>query len=137
VAPGQDTERAILGNHSASAMYDRFVSTLGWEIDLRNHGGYRGRLDCKENYHTAIYYANSTIEMLFHDATRLPTSSNDPQQVNKVCYLLKLISINQLINGLFTRNDILVMITYILYGMNIDVTTDLILLEETLVIYKL
>ncbi|KAI8049878.1 hypothetical protein BDF22DRAFT_745751 [Syncephalis plumigaleata] len=83
VAPGQDTERAILGNHSASAMYDQFVSTLGWEIDLRNHGGYRGRLDCEENYHTAIYYANSTIEMLFHDATRLPTNPNDPQQVKK------------------------------------------------------
>ncbi|KAI9596261.1 hypothetical protein BDF19DRAFT_421798 [Syncephalis fuscata] len=68
VAPGQDTERAILGNHSASTI---------------NHGGYRGRLDYEENYHTAIYYANSTIEMLFHDATRLPTSANDPQQVKK------------------------------------------------------
>ncbi|RKP27777.1 hypothetical protein SYNPS1DRAFT_26584 [Syncephalis pseudoplumigaleata] len=83
VAPGQDTERAILGNDSASIMYDQFVATLGWEIDLRSHGGYRGRLDSEENYHTAIYYANSTIEMLFHDATRLPTNPNDPQQVKK------------------------------------------------------
>ncbi|RKP05954.1 hypothetical protein THASP1DRAFT_19101, partial [Thamnocephalis sphaerospora] len=83
VAPGQDTERAILGNDSASPMYHQFVASLGWEVDLRTHGGYRGRLEAEENHYTAVYYANSTTEIMYHDAIRMPTVADDSQQLKK------------------------------------------------------
>ena len=33
---------------------------------------------------TAVYYANSTVEVMFHVATRMPVSSDEGQFIKKV-----------------------------------------------------
>jgi hypothetical protein len=34
---------------------------------------------------TAVYYANSTVEVMFHVATRMPVSSDEGGFIKKVC----------------------------------------------------
>jgi hypothetical protein len=137
VAPGQDSERAILSNNSGSLLYNQFVASLGWQIDLRTHAGYRGRLDTTENYHTATYYADSTVELIFHDATRMPTVEGDPQQVNKVCHMHGCKWMCSPSLSFSCRNVILVTIMFTLCGTNIGVITDLAPLEVALVMFRL
>ncbi|PKC73960.1 hypothetical protein RhiirA1_437238 [Rhizophagus irregularis] len=84
VAPGQDDEQSILHNTSGSEKYNEFVQSLGWEIDLTTHPGYLGGLERNcSNGLTAVYYCTSTIEVIFHDATKMPTDPNDPKQLRK------------------------------------------------------
>jgi hypothetical protein len=85
VAPGQEDECSILKNSRGSYQYDEFVASLGWQIHLNDHTGYTGGLDASMvNDGLAIYYCSSTAEMIFHDATRMPTDSNDAKQLKKV-----------------------------------------------------
>ena len=84
VGPGQDEQRAILENESGSDAYEAFVDSLGWSIDVATHPGYIGGLEANQSTGTrAPYYCTSTLEMIFHVATRMPTDPEDPQQVKK------------------------------------------------------
>ncbi|KAF9285697.1 Ral GTPase-activating protein subunit alpha-1 [Mortierella antarctica] len=84
VGPGQESEQSILHNHCGSAAYNRFVRDLGWQVDLATHSGYLGGLERNgSNGNTAMYYCSSTLEIIFHEATRLPTDPDDPRQVKK------------------------------------------------------
>ena len=72
---GQDSQRAILSNEAGSAAYEQFVSGLGWEVALSSHRGFTGGLDSSER---AVYFSNSTCELMWHVATRmLPTSTDE------------------------------------------------------------
>ncbi|KAG2389601.1 hypothetical protein C9374_014161 [Naegleria lovaniensis] len=86
VSNQQESQKDILKNdeQSGSKIYKEFVQSLGWDVDLRTHGGFMGGLD--ENLTTgttAPYYANATTEVVFHDVTRMPTKANDSQQIQK------------------------------------------------------
>lgn len=35
---------------------------------------------------TAVYYANSTVEVMFHAATRMPVSFDESGFIKKVCH---------------------------------------------------
>ncbi|KAL1925039.1 uncharacterized protein VTP21DRAFT_4693 [Calcarisporiella thermophila] len=84
IGPGQDSEQAILQNMQASNMYNEFVASLGWEVDITTHTGYLGGLERNlTNGSKATYYCTSTIEMIFHDVTKMPTDPHDNKQVKK------------------------------------------------------
>ena len=86
MGPGQEDEASILKNSAGSYQYDEFVASLGWQVHLDDHSGYAGGLDCTMvNEGLAVYYCSSTVEMIFHDVTRMPTDPADAKQVKKVC----------------------------------------------------
>ena len=84
VQEGQDDEKIILTNATKSPLYSEFISGLGWWIDILTHRGYLGGLDPKLTTGThAPYYANSIMEVIFHDITSMPTNPTDNQQIHK------------------------------------------------------
>jgi len=84
VKEGQDDQNVILRNDTKSPLYYEFVRGLGWTIDVAQHRGYLGGLDPKHSTGThSPYYANSLIEVVFHEVTSMPTIPNDPQQIHK------------------------------------------------------
>ncbi|RCI03744.1 Ral GTPase-activating protein subunit alpha-2, partial [Rhizopus stolonifer] len=84
VAHGQEDEQTILQNSRGSEKYNAFVNSLGWEIDIATHTGYLGGLERNlTNGTRATYYCSSTIEMIFHDVTKMPTDASDPKQLKK------------------------------------------------------
>lgn len=44
VAPGQEEESEILSNEYGSRLYEDFLASVGWEVDLRVHKGLMGGL---------------------------------------------------------------------------------------------
>ncbi|KAJ3636326.1 hypothetical protein Zmor_008743 [Zophobas morio] len=76
IAPGQEHETLILNNQAGSKLYENFLASIGWEVELETHKGFNGFLDPKSNGETTVYYANSIVEMVFHVATRMPTEEN-------------------------------------------------------------
>lgn len=90
VAHGQEDESSILRNSQGSNRYNAFVNSLGWEIDIATHTGYLGGLEKNlTNGTRATYYCSSTVEMIFHDVTKMPTDKTDPKQLKKVSYINK------------------------------------------------
>jgi len=84
VRHGQDDQKDILRNDSATGLYREFVDGLGWPVDLKTHRGYMGGLDKKlTTGAVGPYYSNATMETIFHDITLMPTNANDPQQIHK------------------------------------------------------
>ncbi|KAG0169558.1 Ral GTPase-activating protein subunit alpha-2 [Apophysomyces sp. BC1015] len=84
VGQDQENEQSILHNSHGSSMYDAFVNSLGWEIDIATHTGYLGGLERNlTNGTRANYYCSSTLEMIFHDVTKMPTDQQDPKQLKK------------------------------------------------------
>lgn len=48
------------------------------QVDLSTHGGFMGGLQRNGSTgHTAPYYATSTVEIIFHVSTRMPSDSDD------------------------------------------------------------
>ncbi|KAI8984457.1 hypothetical protein BDF20DRAFT_911553 [Mycotypha africana] len=84
VAAGQEDERSILQNNQGSEKYDKFVSSLGWDIDIASHTGYLGGLERNAtNGSRASYYCSATLEIIYHDVTKMPTDPSDPKQLKK------------------------------------------------------
>lgn len=87
VGKNQCTQQEILRNEKGSAAYERFLTQLGWEMNLRTHRGFGGGLDTNpksmSNGETTLYYANSHSEVVFHVVTKMPTKTSDPQQIDK------------------------------------------------------
>ncbi|KAI9282378.1 hypothetical protein BC943DRAFT_328675 [Umbelopsis sp. AD052] len=84
VADGQEDEHAIFHNSSGSAEYEAFVNSLGWEVDIATHDGYLGGLERSlTNGTKTTYYCSSTLEMIFHDVTKMPSDAHDVKQVKK------------------------------------------------------
>lgn len=137
VGHGQEDEQSILQNNRGSERYNAFVNSLGWEIDIATHTGYLGGLERNlTNGTRAAYYCSSTIEMIFHDVTKMPTDTSDPKQLKKVRTIENFDAISSLFL-LYIRNVILVMIMYILFGMNMIEIIVLIQLVVILVMHKL
>lgn len=86
----QESQRAILRNSDAdpkdtpSGLYEDFVSGLGWPVNLATHPGFLGGLDTQGSTgKSAPYWANNSMEVIFHVITRMPTKENDEQQIHK------------------------------------------------------
>ncbi|KYO37256.1 ral GTPase-activating protein subunit alpha-1 isoform X5 [Alligator mississippiensis] len=78
VAEGQEDKHSILTNTGGSQAYEDFVAGLGWEVDLTNHCGFMGGLQKnKSTGLTTPYFATSTVEVMFHVSTRMPSDSDD------------------------------------------------------------
>ncbi|XP_067900497.1 ral GTPase-activating protein subunit alpha-2 isoform X3 [Heterodontus francisci] len=78
IMEGQEDKCSILSNTGGSQAYENFVSGLGWEIDLSTHCGFMGGLQRNGSTgQTAPYYATSTVEVIFHVSTRMPSDSDD------------------------------------------------------------
>ncbi|XP_067847589.1 ral GTPase-activating protein subunit alpha-1 isoform X3 [Heptranchias perlo] len=78
VAEGQEDKHSILTNTGGSQSYEDFVAGLGWEVNLTNHCGFMGGL--QRNKSTGLstpYFATSTVEVMFHVSTRMPSDSDD------------------------------------------------------------
>uniref|UniRef100_A0A8C7JM45 Ral GTPase activating protein catalytic subunit alpha 2 n=1 Tax=Oncorhynchus kisutch TaxID=8019 RepID=A0A8C7JM45_ONCKI len=78
IGEGQEDKCSILSNSAGSQAYEDFVSGLGWEVDLATHCGFMGGLQRNGSTgHTAPYYATSTVEVILHVSTRMPSTSDD------------------------------------------------------------
>ncbi|KAM4853739.1 ral GTPase-activating protein subunit alpha-1 isoform 7-T8 [Thomomys bottae] len=78
VAEGQEDKHSILTNTGGSQAYEEFVAGLGWEVNLTNHCGFMGGLQKnKSTGLTTPYFATSTVEVVFHVSTRMPSDSDD------------------------------------------------------------
>ncbi|XP_025057749.1 ral GTPase-activating protein subunit alpha-2 isoform X1 [Alligator sinensis] len=78
IAEGQEDKCSILSNARGSQAYEDFVAGLGWEVDLSTHCGFMGGLQRNGSTgQTAPYYATSTVEVIFHVSTRMPSDSDD------------------------------------------------------------
>ncbi|XP_066034103.1 ral GTPase-activating protein subunit alpha-2 isoform X2 [Chamaea fasciata] len=78
IAEGQEDKFSILANARGSQAYEDFVAGLGWEVNLSTHGGFMGGLQRNGSTgQTAPYYATSTVEIIFHVSTRMPSDSDD------------------------------------------------------------
>lgn len=82
VEHGQDTQQQLFHNSAGSSHYNEFVGSLAWTVTLKEHIGYVGGLSAVDGT-TAPYYATPTMEVIFHDITRMPTKESDEQQIAK------------------------------------------------------
>ena len=81
VGPNQFDEDAIFSNSKGSDAYQKFVGTLGEEVNMSTHTGFRGGLDQKRGYVT--YYSSPTVEVIYHDSTRLPSGPQELRHLAK------------------------------------------------------
>ena len=86
VSPYARNQHEILKNSKGSAVYERFLKTLGEKIVLERHLGYMGGLKISLDGNSAIYYANSSLELIFHVSTMMPSNEEDEQQISKKRY---------------------------------------------------
>ncbi|KDR74143.1 hypothetical protein GALMADRAFT_99986 [Galerina marginata CBS 339.88] len=84
VAPGQSDEGEVLRNVHGSPAYTRFLEGLGRLINLRGQVDvYAGGLDPDEDGEYAYAWWDDIGQILYHTATMMPTSPDDPQCNNK------------------------------------------------------
>lgn len=70
VGNGQEDKQSILSNQAGSRAFENFVRSLGWEIELSSHRGYMGGLQNNgSNGLSSIYYADSSLELMYHVST--------------------------------------------------------------------
>lgn len=77
VGNGQEDKNSILQNNSGSALFENFVSAMGWEIELETHMGFSGGLPKQGCGHTAPYFATPFLEVIYHVATRMPSNTQE------------------------------------------------------------
>ncbi|KAG5638411.1 hypothetical protein H0H81_000188 [Sphagnurus paluster] len=84
VAPGQTEEAEILRNTHGSPAYTRFLEGLGRLVNLRGQRDvYAGGLEPDEDGEYAYAWWDDIGQVLYHAATMMPTSEDDPQCNNK------------------------------------------------------
>ena len=65
--------------------YLNIINIINKQIDLEKHNGYSGGLDKNKTKESkAIYYCDSTLEIIFHDITKFPNDPNDKTHIKKV-----------------------------------------------------
>ena len=74
IGAGQERQKEILKNTSGSKEFNNFVESLGWEVETKSHKGYGGSMSDSQS-RKLTYYADSTMEVVFHISTRILTSS--------------------------------------------------------------
>uniref|UniRef100_A0A5K3F3Z6 Rap-GAP domain-containing protein n=1 Tax=Mesocestoides corti TaxID=53468 RepID=A0A5K3F3Z6_MESCO len=77
VGPGQEEKQEILSNPQGSLEFERFASGLGWHVKLADHQGFTGGLQFPVDGETATYFSTSTIEVIFHVSTQMPSATDE------------------------------------------------------------
>ena len=80
VARGHDTQKEMLHLESRSVGFRDLVDAMAWSVDLATHVGFGGQLPKRGS---APYWASPSVELVFHDTTRMPTDEADEQQIQK------------------------------------------------------
>ncbi|KAF8584430.1 hypothetical protein K439DRAFT_1411148 [Ramaria rubella] len=79
VAPGQTTEREILGNRHGSPAYTRFLEGMGRLIRVRDQRDvYTGDMDPETDGEYAYAWWDDIVQVVFHTATLMPNLPEDP-----------------------------------------------------------
>ncbi|KAJ1965780.1 hypothetical protein GGI12_000525 [Dipsacomyces acuminosporus] len=109
VGVGQRTETEILSNTigDTSRSYRSFVDSLGWQIDLATFPGFTGKLSKDQSDgKTCTYFADTSVELVFHEASSMPLDPKDPRQMTKVMAVCLLRPPNwQILNKRHIGND--------------------------------
>mmetsp|Transcript_11261 Transcript_11261/g.42165 ORF Transcript_11261/g.42165 Transcript_11261/m.42165 type:complete len:1524 (-) Transcript_11261:2260-6831(-) len=80
----QEKQTEILKNDSASDLFNEFCLSLGWEVDLKTHTGFIGKLSTDGTTGDTIpYFSNATTEVVFHVVPWMPTKEDDSVQLIK------------------------------------------------------
>ncbi|XP_026816588.1 ral GTPase-activating protein subunit alpha-1 isoform X1 [Rhopalosiphum maidis] len=88
VAEGQEDKVSIISNTGGSQAYEDFISALAWEVELETHNGFMGGLQRNKNAGTTTpYYSTSFMEVVFHVATRMPTTTTQEAYIQKARHL--------------------------------------------------
>ncbi len=77
VGPGQEEKQDILSNPQGSLEFERFAAALGWSVNLEDHQGFTGGLQFPADGETATYFATSSLEVIFHVSTQMPSASDE------------------------------------------------------------
>ena len=76
IGEGQEDKHSIFSNNAGSRQFEAMVAGLGWEVALDTHPGFLGGLNSKCGA-SAPYFATSTLEVIFHVATRMPSQTTE------------------------------------------------------------
>lgn len=84
VAPGQTTEREILGNRHGSPAYTRFLEGMGRLIRIHDQRDvYTGDIIPETDGEFAYAWWDDIVQVVYHTATLMPNVPSDPYFVNK------------------------------------------------------
>ncbi len=73
-----DTEASALENQKGTSEYQKFVTNVGWLVNLP-HTGFMGGLDPKTTGAIAPYFSSYEVEVVFPAATLMPNQPNTKQ----------------------------------------------------------
>ncbi|KAJ6238336.1 hypothetical protein M0813_26306 [Anaeramoeba flamelloides] len=74
----------IFENKRGSETFNKFISQLGWMVDLKKHNGYRGNLNWKESGRKTPYYGDYYTEVVFHVSTLINFKENNAEKVKEI-----------------------------------------------------
>jgi len=101
VANGQENLSDIIKNYKASNLFNEFVESLGWQVNLSTHLGYTGTIDPNTTLGDyGPYYANATTEVLYHVTTQMTSKIEDVQ-----CLYKKRILGNDYVHIVWSEHD--------------------------------
>lgn len=85
VKSGQTNEEEIFSNHHEPGPFDEFLNLIGQRIKLQGFKKFLGGLDGERNFtgEESVFTEYKNLEVMFHVATLMPYTANDPQQVKR------------------------------------------------------
>jgi hypothetical protein len=84
VGLGQQEQKEILANSTASPEFIEFIQSLGSVVDVKTHEGYLGGIDREGSVgRQTISYADWEHDVVYHVVPLMPTDPNDDQQICK------------------------------------------------------
>ncbi|KAJ3449493.1 tuberin [Anaeramoeba flamelloides] len=83
----QKTKNEILQNRKGSVTFQKFISSLGWEIDMFKHSNLKDEFvkqySPQEGNNSILYFADFENEIIFHVSTKIPNSQTGLNQINQ------------------------------------------------------
>ncbi|KAJ3452709.1 hypothetical protein M0812_04484 [Anaeramoeba flamelloides] len=83
IAKGQNRNNngeGIFENKKGDPSYEKFLKQLGEFVDLQTHKGYKGGLKWEKTGRITPYYANNSIEIIYHVSTMLKNISTEEKK---------------------------------------------------------
>ena len=94
VKAGQTNEEDIFSNPHEAGPFEEFLGLIGQRVKLLGFKKFLGGLDGDRNFtgEESVFTEYKNMEVMFHVATLMPFSANDPQQVRTSSLSLLLLS---------------------------------------------
>ncbi|KAJ3430464.1 hypothetical protein M0812_23472 [Anaeramoeba flamelloides] len=70
----------MYNNQTSSKDFQKFITELGWLINLEKHKGFKGRLDHNKSGKFVPYFADKSNEIIYHVSTMLKFDQNNIEQ---------------------------------------------------------